>query len=49
MKEVQGMKLLLDTLDLKIIDYYQKALNISGITSNPTIVKRAGDISFLSD
>ena len=36
------MEFLLDTVDLKKIKYYCDKLNVKGVTSNPTILKKAG-------
>lgn len=42
------MKFLLDTANLEEIKKYTEYLPISGITSNPSIVKREGKIDFFS-
>ena len=36
------MEFLLDTVDLKKIKYYCDKLNVKGVTSNPTILKKDG-------
>ena len=36
------MEFLLDTVDLKKIKYYWDKLNVKGVTSNPTILKKDG-------
>lgn len=40
------MKFMLDTINLEKIDYYQSALPLAGVTSNPSIIKKEGKIDF---
>lgn len=40
------MELLLDTVNIPSIEKYQKIIPISGVTSNPSIVKKEGKINF---
>lgn len=40
------MELLLDTINLTAIERYQKVINLAGVTSNPTIVKKEGKVDF---
>lgn len=40
------MELMLDTINLEIIAKYNECLNISGVTSNPSIVKKEGKVDF---
>lgn len=42
------MEYLLDTANIEEIKYYCKYLPISGVTSNPTIVKKEGKIDFFA-
>lgn len=45
-KEGRQMELMLDTLDLAEIKKWSQILPLAGVTSNPTIVKRAGELEF---
>lgn len=40
------MELLLDTINLATIERYHKVIALAGVTSNPTIVKKAGKVDF---
>ncbi len=40
------MEFFLDTVNLEEITHYQKVLPLAGVTSNPTILKAAGNIDF---
>lgn len=40
------MEFMLDTVDIEKIRYYQQILPLAGVTSNPTILKRVGNIDF---
>lgn len=40
------MEIMLDTIDLKSIIKYNECLNITGITSNPSIIKKFGKVNF---
>jgi TalC/MipB family fructose-6-phosphate aldolase len=40
------MELLLDTINLDEIKRYNKVIALSGVTSNPTIVKKEGKVAF---
>ena len=42
------MKYLLDTANLDAIRYYTDIFPISGVTSNPSIVKKEGKIDFFA-
>lgn len=47
-KQGKKMEFLLDTIDLAAIKKYTAALPITGVTSNPTIVKKQGKIDFFA-
>lgn len=40
------MEFMLDTVNLEKIRYYQSVLPLSGVTSNPSIIKKEGKIDF---
>ncbi|SFV41582.1 fructose-6-phosphate aldolase [Ligilactobacillus acidipiscis] len=40
------MEILVDTVNLDEIRKYNKMLNLSGVTSNPTIIKKEGKVDF---
>lgn len=42
------MELMLDTVNLEAINYWVDHVAISGVTSNPTIIKKEGNIDFFS-
>ena len=42
------MEFFLDTVNLEEITHYQKVLPLAGVTSNPTILKAAGNIDFFT-
>ena len=42
------MEYLLDTANLKSIAYYVKKLPVTGVTSNPSIVKKEGKVDFFA-
>lgn len=41
------MELMLDTIDLNSIKKYNECLNLAGVTSNPSIVKKTGQVDFI--
>lgn len=40
------MEILVDTVNLDEIEKYNKMLNLTGVTSNPTIIKKEGKVNF---
>lgn len=42
------MEFLLDTVHLSDIEKYDKVINLSGVTSNPSIIKKEGKIDFFN-
>lgn len=46
--EVHTMEFMLDTVNIEDIKHYEKVLPIAGVTSNPSIVKKAGKIAFFA-
>lgn len=48
MKEVVIVEFMLDTVDLSLIEKYSKIIKLSGVTSNPSIIKREGKIDFFN-
>lgn len=40
------MEILVDTVNLEEIKKYNQMLNLSGVTSNPTIIKKEGQVDF---
>src|SRR5699024_4744356 len=43
---VDLMEILVDTVNLAEIKKYHQMLNLSGVTSNPTIIKKEGHVDF---
>jgi TalC/MipB family fructose-6-phosphate aldolase len=48
MKEVVIVEFMLDTVNLPLIEKYSKIIKLSGVTSNPSIIKREGKIDFFN-
>lgn len=48
LKEVMNMEILLDTINIDEIKRYIDVIQLAGITSNPTIVKKEGKVDFFA-